>query len=163
MNEFPKLNDIADELTLRLTNKGFEKTDSLENEVLRYRKIDKRKFQVGIEENYDDSENPDYNNIYFVFDCDWDKDVSKSMPVFPNSELMGFFFRKTGRSIYHNSMAGETRKTDMKRNVYRVQFKKGETSAKQMTEILADFIEYTHKYIITNVEMLEKTGKYNFD
>ncbi len=65
--KFPKIEDLVEELSAELGQKGFAKVDSRDKEAVRYAKINSSiNFQVGIEQNFEEEEEPEFNHIYLV-------------------------------------------------------------------------------------------------
>lgn len=162
--DFPKIEDIVYQLTADLTNLGFLKIDPKENEVVRYQRRNSHlNFQVGIEQEYNDPEEPQFNHIHLVVGYDLPAGTSQRTGenVFPRPELMYDFFRNT--SIYHHSLTfNEDRFKDGRMNlVYHIGFEKDKTTALKMRTILREIGYYFCNSVTTNVQMLTSTQSFD--
>jgi len=161
MGNFAKIEDIMKDLNLDLLRRGdFYLIDAVDDERVRYAKshspID---FQVGIEENLDDEEEPEFNHIYLAVGYNLPEDVNQHVGerTFPNPELMHQFFRDS--PIYHQSLTfNEDRFKNGRMNlVYHIGFEKSKTSVEEMNRVLTEVIDYFCNYTTTNIEMLNRT------
>lgn len=159
--DFPVLEDITEELTSDLDQRGFSRVETQSpDEVVRYAKRDSPvNFQVAIEPE-EVSEEPDYNHVLLVLKCDSLKETRGSPDhLIPNTDLMLGFFRNT--NITNQSPTFTESLNSLQNGVfnaaYHIGFEKAKTSAPEMKAVLREAADYFCDYVTANVQMLTKT------
>jgi hypothetical protein len=159
--DLPRIEDIADELTSDLMQKGFLKIRSEKNEILRYEKQNSAvRFQAGIKQKYTDEENVKLNDIYIVLDFDKQREISSAYEelAFPDYKRMRAFFRNTTIQLYGLSNVSEKYEEDARMQFcYHVGFEK--ISPENFKGVLREMIDYFCNYISANAQMFAKTEK----
>ena len=128
--DFPRIEDIIDALTANLGKRGFCRVDAREHEAVRYEKKDSSiKFQVGIEQEYESREEPQFNHIYLALQYKMPEGVELHMAEYI-TPLLHYLFRNT--KIYHHGFCIKANVEDETKSLlYHIGFEKNKTNAKE--------------------------------
>lgn len=158
--KYPRIEDILEELTEELNQRGFSRIASEKEEIVRYaRRESSIEFQVGIEEDDSNEEEPEDNHVYLKIGCKvppencFGDGVSKLFPV----QFMYYFFRNTSQvdgGLCGNEDVIKEGKVNL---IYHVAFEKEKAKRGEMKAVLREAITYVAEYMTVNMEMLERT------
>lgn len=159
-DRFPKIEDIIDGLSTDLVQRRFSRVDPKENEVVRYVKQDSPiGFQVGLEQDDNPDEEPEFNHLYLALSYDLPNGIQQHIgeKLIPGGDLMHTFFRNS--PIFHQSLCfNKDRFQDGRINlVYHIGFEKDKTTENGMRTVLREAIDYFCNYVTANTQMLDRT------
>jgi hypothetical protein len=161
--KYTRIEDIADELTVDLDTLGFQSLSPKKDEVLRYRKKGNNfSIQIGLEQSDNDSDQPEYNNIYLTLNYglpSWIQDPK--MNVLPDAEQMSQFFRNSPISNHQRVLNTDKSKEGQRDLLYQIGFKKDRTTPDEMRVVLREAIDYFCNYATANLQMLVMTERFN--
>ena len=163
VDAYLKIEDIVEGLSADLDQRGFSRVDLRENEVVRYAKRDSPiTFQVGMDQDDNPEEEPEFNHIYLALGYDLPAGATEhdGERMIPGSDIMHTFFRNS--RIYHQSLClNEDRFQDGRMNmVYHIGFEKDKTTAVEMRAVLREVVDYISNYVTANAQMMERTQSF---
>jgi len=167
---FPVIEDIVEELSTDLEQRGFSRIQPKEEEVARYEKRDSPiGFQAGLEQNlvYDPAEagRPQFNHVYvrleYVLPEGSSQPISERV-LFPGAEIIREFFRNSqAYQTGHFCLLENVARDRKVRLVYSIGFKKDKTDPGEMKVVLREFIDYCCNYAAINTDMIAKTRSFS--
>ncbi|MAG47244.1 hypothetical protein CL617_01445 [archaeon] len=167
MTDHSKIEDILEDLTTDLDQRGFSKIEPKEDEVVRYKKLDNLVgFQIGIEQDDISPEEPEYNSIYLLLNYSLPEGFSEhtgEKVIPPRTELIGSLFNEdyTKQPIIGLCANRDTFKDGEMNLIYFIAFKKYKTTATKMRNILRETVDYICNYVTMNSEVLTRTQSFD--